>query len=79
MEKISLFNKELSIEKIKILIKYPKALDKKYVWIPNIKIPTRPLNKPKYFAPLKPNEERNNTANGRPNFWDGLPIKLEKR
>ena len=30
-KKISLFNKELSIEKIKILIKYPKALDKKYV------------------------------------------------
>ena len=77
-KKISLLNKELSIEKIKILIKKPKAFDKIYVWTPNIKIPTKALIKPKYFAPLKPNEERNSTAKGKPNFWDGLPIKLEK-
>ena len=77
-KKISLLNKELSIEKIKILIKKPKAFDKIYVWTPNIKTPTKALIKPKYFAPLKPNEERNSTAKGKPNFWDGLPIKLEK-
>ena len=77
-KKISLFNKELSIEKIKILIKKPKAFDKIYVWTPNINIPTKDLIKPKYFAPWKPNEERNSTAKGKPNFWDGLPIKLEK-
>ena len=69
----------LSIWYKNILIKYPTALDRKYVCIPNIKIPTRLLNKPKNFAPLKPKEDRNKTAKGKPNFWDGFPIKFEKK
>ena len=51
-------------------------MDKKYVWIPNIKIPTKPLNSEKYFAPLKPNDVLSKTGNGIPCFWEGLPIKL---
>ena len=50
----------------------------KYVCIPNIKIPTKLLINPKYFAPLKPKEDLNKTTKGNPNFWDGLPIKFEK-
>ena len=69
----------LSKENIIILIKYPKALDKKYVCIPNIDIPTNPLIRPKYFAPTIPAEDLNITTNGKPNFWDGLPIKLENK
>ena len=69
----------LSYENIAILIKYPIALDRKYVWIPNIKIPTKDLKKPKYLAPLIPNDDLNNTAKGRPNFWDGFPIRFEKK
>ena len=62
-----------------ILIKYPKAFDRKYVWIPNKKIPTKHLIKPKYFAPLKPKDDLSKTTKGNPNFWDGLPIKFEKK
>ena len=62
-----------------ILIKYPKAFDRKYVWIPNKKTPTKHLINPKYFAPLKPNEDLNKTTNGSPNFCEGLPIKFEKK
>ena len=51
-----------------ILIKYPNALDKKYVCIPNKKVPTKNLIKPKYFAPLKPREDLNKTTKGKPNF-----------
>ena len=69
----------LSIEKIIILIKYPKAFDKKYVCIPNIKIPTKPLIKPKYLAPTIPSEDLIITTNGKPNFWDGFPIKFENK
>ena len=42
-------------------------------------MPTKHLNKPKYFAPLNPNEDLNKTTNGNPNFCDGFPIKLEKK
>ena len=66
-------------ENIPILIKYPKAFDKKYVWIPNIKIPTKLLIKPKYFAPLIPKEDLSKTTNGKPSFWEGLPIQFEKK
>ena len=64
---------------MQILIKKLNNLDKKYVWIPNIKIPTKPLKKPKYFAPFIPKELLKITGNGRPYFCDGLPIKLAKK
>ena len=54
------------------------AFDKKYVWMPNINIPTIPLKKPKYFAPWTPSELLNKTEKGSPYFWEGLPIKFEK-
>ena len=44
-----------------------------------MKIPTNPLNSPKNFAPLTPNEDLKITTNGKPNFWEGLPIKLENK
>ena len=69
----------LSYENIAILIKYPKAFDKKYVWIPNINIPTILLKKPKYFAPITPNEDLRRTTKGKPNFCEGLPIKFENK
>ena len=47
--------------------------------MPNINIPTKLLKKPKYCAPLIPNEDLNNTTKGSPNFCEGLPIKLEKK
>ena len=59
---------DASTEKIIILIKYPNALDKKYVWIPNIKIPTKHLKRPKNFDPLNPKDDLNKTTKGRPNF-----------
>ena len=62
-----------------ILIKYPNALDKKYVCIPNRKVPTKNLVKPKYLAPLKPKEDLSKTTKGNPNFWEGFPIKLQKK
>ena len=68
VKKISLSRKVLSKENNPIRIKYPKALDKKYVCIPNIKIPTIPLTSPKYFAPLIPSEDLNKTTKGNPNF-----------
>ena len=79
IRKISCCKRVLSIEKIKILNKYPNAFDKKYVWIPNINIPTILLKNPIYCAPLTPIEDLNKTTNGNPNFWDGLPIKFEKK
>ena len=79
IKKISWSNSEGSKKYIVILIRYPKAFDKKYVCIPNKKIPTIVLNRPKYLAPLKPNEDLNRTTKGKPNFWDGLPIKFEKK
>ena len=42
-------------------------------------MPTKHLIKPKYFAPLKPNEDLSKTINGNQNFWEGLPIKFEKK
>ena len=75
--KISFCKIELSTEYIKTLIRKPIAFDKKYVWIPNINIPTILLNNPKNWAPLNPNDDLNKTTNGNPNFWDGFPIKLE--
>ena len=47
--------------------------------MPNMKIPTPHLIKPKYFAPLKPKEDLSKTMNGNPNFCEGLPIKFEKK
>ena len=47
--------------------------------MPNKNIPTKHLIKPKYFAPLTPSEDRNKTTKGNPNFWEGLPIRLEKK
>ena len=47
--------------------------------MPNIEIPTILLKRPKYFAPLTPKEDLNKTTKGKPNFWDGLPIQLEKK
>ena len=79
IKKISWSKIELSKEKIKILIKKLNNLDKKYVWMPNIKIPTKPLKRPKYFAPFTPKELLKITANGRPYFCDDLPIKLTKK
>ena len=51
-----------------ILIKYPKAFDKKYVCTPNKKVPTKNLINPKYLAPLIPSDDLNKTTNGKPNF-----------
>ena len=78
VKKISWSSKVLSIEKIDILMRYTSNFDKKYVWIPKRKIPTKLLNNPKNFAPLKPKEDLNRTAKGKPNFWEGLPIRLQK-
>ena len=47
--------------------------------MPNIKIPTKHLNKPKNFDPLKPKDDLNKTTKGKPYFCDGLPIKFEKK
>ena len=47
--------------------------------MPNIKIPTRLLIKPKNFAPLKPKDDLKRTANGKPNLWEGFPIKLQNK
>ena len=44
-----------------------------------MKVPTIALIKPKYFAPTIPKVDRNITTKGNPNFWDGLPIKFEKK
>ena len=79
IKKISLSKKVLSKEKKEILIKKLNNLDKKYVWIPNIKTPTKPLKRPKYFAPFIPKEVLKITENGRPYFCDGFPIKLAKK
>ena len=54
-------------------------MDKKYVCIPNKKIPTKHLINPKYFAPLIPKDDLNKTTKGSPNFCEGLPIKFEKK
>ena len=50
----------------------------KYVWTPNIKIPTKPLNNATYLAPLMPIDSLKKTGNGIPCFWEGLPIKFAK-
>ena len=78
VKKISWSSKVLSIEKISILIRYTTNFDKKYVWMPKRKIPTKLLNNPKNFAPLKPKDDLKRTAKGNPNFWEGFPIKFEK-
>ena len=44
-----------------------------------MKIPTNPLNKAKYFAPLKPKDVLNRTGNGIPYFCDGLPIMFANK
>ena len=44
-----------------------------------MKIPTKPLNRPKYFAPFTPKELLKITEKGRPYFCDGLPIRLERK
>ena len=47
--------------------------------MPNIKVPTKVLNKPKYFAPLTPREDLSKTTKGNPNFCEGSPIQFEKK
>ena len=79
IKKILFSRIELSKLNKEIRIKYVNAFDKKYVWIPNIKIPTKHLKNPKYWAPLNPKEVLRRTANGKPYFWEGLPIKLERK
>ena len=69
---VIIFNRIL----IKILIKYPMDIEIKNVWTPNIKRPTKPLSIPTYLAPLIQNELLKITGNGKPDFWDGWPIKL---
>ena len=71
---ISFSINSLFTEKIRILNKYPIAFEIKNVWTPNIKIPTMPLIKATYFAPITPVDVRKITGNGSPCFWDGLPI-----
>ena len=41
-------------------------------------IPTKPLNRPMYLAPLTPKELLKITGKGRPYFCDGLPTRLAK-
>ena len=79
IKKISWSKIALSKEKIEILIKKLNNLDKKYVWIPNMKIPTKPLKRPMYFAPFIPRELLKITEKGRPYFCDGFPIRLAKK
>ena len=79
IENISLSKIELLKEKIEILIKKLNNLDKKYVWIPNIKIPTSPLKRPRYFAPFTPREDLKITEKGRPYFWEGFPMRVAKK
>ena len=79
IKKRSLSKRVLSKEKIKILIRKLINLDKKYVWIPNIKRPTNPLRRPKYLAPLIPTELLKIAGKDRPYFCDGLPIKLANK
>ena len=78
INKTSFSSKLLSIEKIITLIKYPIDLEIKKVCIPNINIPTTPLNKATYLAPFDPIEVRKITGNGKPYFCEGLPIKFAK-
>ena len=47
--------------------------------MPNIKMPTIPLIKAKYLAPLIPRALLKITGNGNPYFWEGLPIKFAKK
>ena len=47
--------------------------------MPNIKIPTKPLKRPKYFAPFIPKELLKITGKGKPYFCDGLPIRFAKK
>ena len=63
---------------MKICIRYPTDLDIKKVWTPNIKIPTNPLIKATYLAPLTPIDVLKITENGSPCFCEGLPIKSAK-
>ena len=42
-------------------------------------IPTRPLNRATYLAPLIPIDILSITGKGKPCFCDGLPIKFEKK
>ena len=47
--------------------------------MPNMKIPTNPLKRPKYFAPFTPRELLKITEKGRPYFCDGFPMRLAKK
>ena len=42
-------------------------------------MPTKPLDKETYLAPLTPIETLKRTGNGIPCFWCGLPIKLTNK
>ena len=44
--------------------------------MPNINMPTSPLNIPIYLAPLKPIDNLRITGNGKPEAWEVLPIML---
>ena len=44
-----------------------------------MKIPTKPLKRPKYFAPFTPKELLKITEKGRPYFCDGFPMRLAKK
>ena len=66
VKNISLSSIDWSYECKAIRIKYPNDLDIKNVCTPNIKMPTRPLNKETYFAPLIPNDVLNKTGKGIP-------------
>ena len=57
----------------------PRDFDKKNDWTPNINIATNPLKSATYFAPTIPIDVLKKTGNGIPCFWEGLPIKLDKK
>jgi hypothetical protein len=44
-----------------------------------MKIATTPLNSATYLAPTIPIEVLKKTGNGIPCFWEGLPIKFDKK
>ena len=69
----------LSIENILILIRYPIDLEIKNVCTPNINIATNPLKMATYLAPTIPIDVLKKTENGIPYFWEGLPIKFDKK
>ena len=62
-----------------ILIKYPIDFDRKKVCTPNMNIATNPLKIATYFAPKIPILVLKKTGKGIPCFWEGLPIKFDKK